>query len=362
MTLAPLIVLATDSYVPSGVGEHMLTLARALETTHEVALAFPARGDGTRFLRRSLQAGCETRAIHHPSAFSGWLRSRRPAILHVHAGIGWEGHQLVEAGKNAGVPVVRTEHLPYLLTDPDQKLQHSRVARLTDGLVAVSEAAAETYRAEGFSNIITIRNGIDAPKARRARSETRASLAIAENVPVVLTVARFTAQKGHEILLHAMAEVAQSVPGALLLLVGDGPDQAAVEALAASLALQNVGFLGRRSDVPDLIAAADLFVLPSLFEGLPLVVLEAMALELPVVATRVGGTVEALGGEHPFLVTAARPSLLAAMIVTSLCDDGLRRTVGWQERQRFEERFTASRMGLETAEVYHELTKKVGLL
>ncbi len=362
MTAGPLIVLATDSSVPSGVGEHMLTLARALEARYQVALAFPARGDGTRFLRRSLQAGHETRAIHDRSAFSGWLRLRRPAILHVHAGIGWEGHQLVEAGRNAGVPVVRTEHLPYLLTDPDQKQQHDRAARLAHGLVAVSEAAAESYRAQGFSSIVTIRNGIDAPEARRARSETRASLDIAEDVPVVLTVARFTPQKGHGVLVQAMVQVAQRVPRALFILVGDGPDKAAIEALATTSVLENVLFLGRRPDVPDLLAAADLFVLPSLFEGLPLVVLEAMALELPVVATRVGGTVEALGSDHPFLVTAASPSLLAAAIVTALCDDDLRRAVGRKQRLRFEERFTASRMGLETAELYDELARRTGSL
>ena len=171
-----LIVLATDSAVPSGVGEHMLTLAGALSSTHAVVLAFPTEGDGARFLDRSDAAGFETIALDEN--FAGWLETRRPAILHVHAGIGWEGHELVRAGWIAGIPVVRTEHLPYLLTDPDQKSQHRMAASLADALVVVSDAAAESYRAQGFAHIVTIRNGIEAPLQRDGPAhETRAALA-----------------------------------------------------------------------------------------------------------------------------------------------------------------------------------------
>ena len=98
-------------------------------------------------------------------------------------------------------------------------------------------------------------------------------------------------------------------------LVGDGPERAACEAQVARAALEGVLFLGLRDDVGDLLAAADLLVLPSLFEGLPLVVLEAMAVGLPVVATRIGGTVEALGAEHPFLCEPGDPDDLARALV-----------------------------------------------
>ena len=108
-------------------------------------------------------------------------------------------------------------------------------------------------------------------------------------------------------------------------------------------------FSANASDVPDLLAAADLLVLPSLFEGLPLVVLEAMALGVPVVATRMGGTVEALGQDHPFLVPPDSPSLIASAIVTALRDEVESRNVAIQGKQRFDERFTATRMAQETA-------------
>ncbi|MGI6853711.1 glycosyltransferase [Mesorhizobium sp. 1B3] len=352
-----LIVLATDSAVPSGVGEHMLTLAGVLVPTYGIVLAFPSHGDGPRFLARAADAGFETIALGEH--FAAWVRSRHPALLHVHAGIGWEGHELVEAGRKAGIPVVRTEHLPYLITDPEQKSRHRMAATLADALVVVSDAAAASYRAEGFIHIVTIRNGIDVPVARRARSETRAALSIPEEARIVITVARFTAQKGYNSLLQAAATVSSQLPQTVFLLVGDGPEQTAMRALAASLNLSNVAFLGRRADVPDLLAAADLFVLPSLFEGLPLVVLEAMALAIPIVATRVGGTVEALGQDYPFLAPPADTSLIAAAIIKALSDRLASRVIGIRARQRFEERFTAARMGREISALYRATMERM---
>ena len=139
-----------------------------------MALVFPSNDCAARFIRRGIEAGFEIVALDDD--LTGWLKARRPAILHVHAGIGWEGHELVEAGWNAGIPIVRTEHLPYLLTDTKQKSRHRLAANLAETLVVVSDAAAESYRAEGFARIVTIRNGIEAPVARRARVEMRAAL------------------------------------------------------------------------------------------------------------------------------------------------------------------------------------------
>ena len=355
----PLIVLATDSAVPSGVGAHMLTLATTLSSTHDIALVFPSNNCAARFIHRGIEAGFEI--VPLDDALTGWLKARRPAILHVHAGIGWEGHELVEAGWNAGIPIVRTEHLPYLLTDTKQKSRHRLAANLAETLVVVSDAAAESYRAEGFARIVTIQNGIEAPVARRARVEMRAALSLPSEARVAITVARFTAQKGYDCLLRAAAEASQQVPHLVFLLVGDGPEREAMQTLAASLNLFNVAFFGERLDVPDLLCAADLFVLPSLFEGLPLVVLEAMALALPVVATRIGGTVEALGTDHPFLVPAADSSRLAAAIVTALTDEAASQLAGIEGRKRFEKRFTAARMGQETASLYRATSERTGL-
>ena len=102
------------------------------------------------------------------------------------------------------------------------------------------------------------------------------------------------------------------------------PPTAAIRARVARLGLGGVDFLGPRDDVPALMAAADLLVLPSDFEGLPLVVLEAMAARLPVVATRIGGVVEALGPDHPWLVPPGDARALAAALAAALDDPAAR--------------------------------------
>jgi glycosyltransferase involved in cell wall biosynthesis len=146
----------------------------------------------------------------------------------------------------------------------------------------------------------------------------RSVLAREDGTPVVLTVARLDGQKG----IHHLLDAVSAVPNASFAIAGDGPNRAALEAYAASVGVSDrVRFLGHRQDVPSLLAAADLFVLPSLYEGLPLSVLEAMASGVPVIATGIGGTDEVVrDGETGTLVPPADPAALAAAIVRTLGD------------------------------------------
>jgi glycosyltransferase involved in cell wall biosynthesis len=112
--------------------------------------------------------------------------------------------------------------------------------------------------------------------------------------------------------------------------------------------------LGARDDVPDLLAAADLFVLPSHFEGLPLVVLEAMAAGLPVVATAIGGVIEAVGDDHPHLAARGDAAALAQTIKAALSDRHLTARAAEKARGRFAEMFGAERMGEQTARIYQD--------
>ncbi|HWK68271.1 MAG TPA: glycosyltransferase family 4 protein [Rhizobiaceae bacterium] len=350
------VVIATDSAAPSGVGEHMLSLATGLRNSHYVVVGFPSQGSGPAFLRRAQDAGIAAKAIENDGAsLSPWLIDISADILHVHAGIAWEGHALTNAGWRAGVPVIRTEHLPYLLTDKRQQQDHLVSIGLLEHTIFVSEATSESFRRVGATagRCTTIQNGIAWPQPSSPRTQIRAALEIPESDLVLLTVGRFTPQKGYPHLLKAAQKILRAKRDVRILLVGDGPDRESTQKMAADLGIGAfVDFLGERADVPDLLAAADLFVLASLFEGLPLVVLEAMAMGLPVVASRIGGVCEALGPDYPWLFDVADEDALAATIAGALGDKTMRQSLGDQNRRRFSSRFTAERMAAETAALY----------
>ena len=174
--------------------------------------------------------------------------------------------------------------------------------------------------------------------------------------PVVLTVARLDEQKGHRYLLEAAAQV----PEAQFVLAGDGPLRATLEAQARSLGVEDrVKFLGYRSDIADLLADCDVFVLPSLYEGLPLSILEAMSAGKPVIATHIGGTDEAvIAGETGLLVPPADSAALAAAIRSLLTDRPLAQRLATAGRARVAQEFSAAKMVQQVIAVYDELLAK----
>lgn len=357
------VVIATDSLVPSGVGEHILTLGRALSKRYHVIVAFPVNGGGPEFLARARDCALNNFPIGKDEAdLTSRLKALSPALLHVHAGVGWEGQALASAGWAAGVPVIRTEHLPYVLTDERQKQEHRLSLGFVDRMIFVSETVAETHRrAVGLSDDrgSIVLNGIEAPKPGRRRVETRAALHLSETDRVAVTVARFTAQKDHETLIRAVRQVVEARPEARFLLVGSGPGMAAMQKLAENLGVADaVSFLGERCDVADLLAASDLFILSSLFEGLPLALLEAMAIGLPVVATRIGGTAEALGKDYPWLVEAGKVAGLSELVILALGDERRCQELGRDNRHRFEQFFRAELMAAKTAEIYQAVVSE----
>jgi glycosyltransferase involved in cell wall biosynthesis len=171
--------------------------------------------------------------------------------------------------------------------------------------------------------------------------------------PLVLTVARLDAQKGHRYLLEA----ATQIPEAIFVLAGDGPERPALERQAAALGLDDrVRFLGRRSDIPALLAVCDLFVLPSLYEGLPLSILEAMAARRPVVATEIAGTCEAVtGGVTGLLVPPADPAALAQAIRRLLAEPARGAALADAAHARMQAEFSAAAMVQRVTNVYDRL-------
>lgn len=348
-------------------GEHMLILAAQLLESYRVLFACPHCEKGTGYLERAKGLGCIVvpLPVDDPGAamndLQWWLKEMAVEIFHCHAGIGWEGHWGVGAAHDAGVPVVmRTEHLPYLLTDARQRAEYQALLPLVHQLICVSEEAAKSYRNAGVpaEKITVVRNGIISKRANADGAALRAQFGLPPDAQLVLTVARLTAQKGHCYLLNAIPEIAASAPNAHFIWVGEGPLEEELQQQAAALKIHEPRLIlaGRRNDVPSLLAAADLFVLPSLFEGLPLVVLEAMANGVPVIGTRVCGTSEAItDGFNGRLVEAKNSHALAIAIIEALRTPALTSRWAHAGRTRFEQEFSAARMAVETAARYEAL-------
>jgi len=234
-----------------------------------------------------------------------------------------------------------------------------------DALVAVSEFVAGSLVDAGHDpeRVHVVLNGIDAsrwtPGARRA--ETRLALGIAHDAPVVLTVCRLFPAKGAGDLIRACADLRTELPDLQLLVVGaDMPGEhysSRLRALAAELDLgTSVRFLGTRDDVPELMAAADVFAMPSRWEPFGLVYAEAMAMELPVVALANGGTVEVV--EHGMTGLLSEPDDHEALVDnlrTLLRSGELRRRLGICGRRTVLDTFTTDRMAADATATYERV-------
>jgi len=380
----------------------MLTLAGELRDRYELSLVCPPSPSGQTLLARAAEMGLTTLPLElrsdaqAPAPLIDWLQQQQVRICHVHAGVAWEGHHGVRAASAANVPgIIRTEHLPDLtavfavdeLPDlvygpyhrPDRRLdlaqltemvaanrrQHRELVELVDRLICVSEVVRDSFVQSGIPRHKTrvVRNGIMPRHTRCNRAEAREQAGISPDVGVVLTIGRLIDVKGHHHLLDAVPMVVSQEPDTRFIWVGEGPLDQELRERVTALGLQHwVHFAGQRTDVPDLLAAADVFLLPSMVEGLPLVVLEAMAAGLPVVGTRVSGTseiiVDGITGrlvERGRLTGKGDPEALAAAILEPLQDRDLAARWGAAGALRVPTEFSARRMARETAQVYEEL-------
>ncbi|KYF96441.1 glycosyltransferase [Sorangium cellulosum] len=243
--------------------------------------------------------------------------------------------------------------------------------RATDAVVGCSQDTADKSGAVGVAgNISVIHNGIDITPARRTREEVRAELGFGADPPpaqspepagpsggvfVGIMPAAFHPVKAHDVLLRALARLRDRGVAVTVLIVGDGDERDRIHGLARELAIhgKEARFLGFRKDVPDLLLAADFFVLPSRDEGLPLAVLEAMARSLPVVVTPVGGVPEVVRSEeHGLLVPVDDPDALAAAIERLARDPALRRRLGEAGHARVRDDFSFEKMTRKYEQLY----------
>ena len=250
-----------------------------------------------------------------------------------------------------GVPVVATAHGKNYYGDRWRRRAAYRFAARHSTMVAVSNDL-KRFLTESIGippgDICVVHNGIDLHQysANEANSAMRAELGVGSDQRVIGTVGNLFAVKGHTYLLKACKAVASSYPNILVLIAGEGDQLGRLQKEAADLGIAaNVRFLGFRDDVPALLHAMDIFVLPSLSEGLPLSILEALALGKPVVATNVGGIPEVVqNGLTGFLVPPRSPEALAEKILLLLRHPVTASDLGRAGRSRVEDAFSIKKM------------------
>jgi glycosyltransferase involved in cell wall biosynthesis len=287
------------------------------------------------------------------------IRRIRPAILHAslfHANL--PGRIL---GRLAGVPVVICSERTMAMEGE----WRYRLNRWTIGLVDCVIAVSVNVRDFCVSHIglppeklVVIHNGVQVPETSVSLREARAELGLPLDGLVIGTVSRLYPVKGVDFLIRALVQVEAS-----LVIVGDGPEHAALETLAADLGVADrIHWAGHRRDVPILLPAFDLYVQPSLHEGMPNTILEAMASGLPVIATAVGGTPEAVDdGITGLFVPPRTPDALAEAITALLRDPTLRRKMGRAGQERVKGHFSLEQMVRQTQALYERLLKTRGV-
>lgn len=215
-------------------------------------------------------------------------------------------------------------------------------ARLADAVIAPSRATAEELRRDyGADDVVVIPNGVALPALEPSAAPAHSG------GPVIAFAGRLRTRKAAAVLVAAMPRVLERVPGCRLMILGGGEQERAVGAMVRRLgighALELPGGLPR-AEVVRRLAGADLLCLPSTYEGMPLALLEAMSLGLPVVATSVSGNPEAVeDGVTGLLVPPESASALAEALLALLLDPALRRRLGAAGRRRVEERFSIER-------------------
>jgi glycosyltransferase involved in cell wall biosynthesis len=320
------VLLALESSGPGGAEQMVLRLAAALREAGDQPVVASMRPGW--MTERAAAAGFPVWILpQRPGLDPAWLgrlarRLRREAIDVVHA---HEFGMNIYAGGAARllrIPTVATIHGKRWLEKRRRVLAYRLIRRAGARLVAVSSDLADYLAVElrlPRSAIEVVHNGVPVPptfsreERMRLRARARDALGIPADGPLLVAVGNLYPVKDHATLLRALARRSEPLR---LAIAGRGEEEARLRALACELGIADrVHLLGLRDDVDQVLAAGDVFVQPSLSEGLPLAILEAMGAGLPIVATSVGGVPEALGaGEAGILVPPGDPEALGAAI------------------------------------------------
>lgn len=366
------------TFMCGGTENQFMTLGRSLDAKRfDLEFACLRRWGG--FVeeidrRRIPLLECDVTSFRSVDALVQQARLARHIVRHridiVHAYSFYGNVFALPPARLARTPVVIAsirDRAPYLTAM--QKRAQRYVCRLADCILVNADAVKDWLIGEGYdgAKIVVIRNGVDLSRFEEPADslKLRRELGLPTGVPVVTVVSRLNRMKGLEQFLESAAAIRTRVPDARFLIVGetspnDRPYLSVLTGLAGRLGLSDrVVFAGLRTDVPQLLASATVSVMPSLNEALSNVLLESMAAGVPVVATRVGGTPEAIeDGVNGLLVPPADPNALANAICHLLAEPEMARRLGRAARESINERFSIDRMVSATEELYLSLLDK----
>jgi glycosyltransferase involved in cell wall biosynthesis len=364
-------ILETIRQGQIGGGEsHLLSLVENLDKTRfePVVLSFT---DGP-MVDRLKQMGIQTEVIYTEKPFdiSKWkrvqqfIKANNIQLVHAH---GTRANSNVFWGtKKLKLPLVYTIHGWSFHDDQQSLIKKIRVmgeqllTRKSDVNISVSASNQQTGKRyfPSFESVV-VNNGIDQLKFDPSRSfkDVRSELGIPKDVTLVLFVARFIHQKQPLKLISAFAKAVKQLPSLRLLMVGDGDQkQQALEMVKQFGITDQVIFAPFRQDVPDVLAAADIFVLPSLWEGLPIGLLEAMAMGKAIIGTQVDGTSEVIQHNvNGLLLPVETLDETLPQTIVQLTDATLRARLGQQARATISSTYSAATMTRQIEAIYEKL-------
>lgn len=313
---------------------------------------------------------CHPLKIHNsvdlPAAirFRAILRRARYDVVHFHTA---RAHAMAPYARGFARALVVTRRMDYR---PNRLFAPLLYVRAVDGIAAISHGVADSLALAGVppERITIIPSGVDCehfhPADSAASAAARAELAVAPEALVLGTVGMLEARKGHRHLLEALARIVRTGEGAhmICLIAGDGSLRAELQRDAELLGIaRQVRFLGRIDDVRTVLAATDIFVFPSLREGLGVAVLEAAASGLAVVASDTGGIGDVIeNGVNGILVKPGDSEALASAISRMAAAPGERAAMGQAARARAERDFAMTTMAARTVELYRSCLAAIG--
>ncbi len=296
------------------------------------------------------------------------LREKQIDLIHIHgtratSNVYW-------AAKNLGLPTIYTIHGWSFHDDQNTFVKKTRIlfekwiTKKTDCNISVSESNQQTgYKYISDFKSVVVHNGIDLIKFNPdcyKRKNLRTELNISNNAFVICFVGRMTVQKDPLTLIKAFKEVVFNYPDAVLLMIGDGELKEPAIALVKELRLEkSVVFQKSRADVADILFSSDVFCLPSLWEGFPIALLEAMAMRKAVIATEVDGSVEIIKNKkNGILIKPQNIEMLADAIKELINNNALRKELSEAAQQTILNDFDVKKMTKKIEDVYTNVLSK----